>query len=460
MELATIVSFALLKLLKSDAGKQLAKESLPYAEAALTDGHPSVRMVGLSVMKVALLDASPQVKQSIIHHLLHCFQDESVSVYKSASESILDLTKEPNGFQQLMQIASDKIKQITDGNDGLITIRGIDFLGQVAAQSHTNAEQVLNSGLLDSLLKALSNSEDPLMQVTSLTLIEEVITNLNQTHFRALCKVFIPPILELVKKYMEGEVDPVTSTSIGVCAKLLRESLEDDEEKQSNEESCKSFLNLMQEILQSYAAGQTSGIDTVINAIGAFGSSYKGSQLLTCHGKQIIHKVLAMSLSGEEGLRICATHALASVFGAERIAPKEDYSNVCLDQESGYDNMEVLHKWLGMPTISVYVAVYRLLEALCVRVWAAELVCMHMALINNILEPSSDFDPKVKNWRFAVILSLVHTLDSLDMGNGNRATDGSRALQNMSGSIRQAAQQGPYGSGTRVVRQHLVATIP
>eukprot|EP01023_Acetabularia_acetabulum_P005643 TRINITY_DN12314_c0_g1_i1.p1 TRINITY_DN12314_c0_g1~~TRINITY_DN12314_c0_g1_i1.p1 ORF type:complete len:416 (-),score=60.11 TRINITY_DN12314_c0_g1_i1:1269-2516(-) len=405
-------------------------------------------------------------KNYIVNHLLQCFKDVNVSVYKAASEAILKTTNMPDGFQTIMQVGEHKMVEIMGDIEGLITTRGIDFLGQIAAQSHTNAEQVIQSGLLNSLLKALSDEDDPLMQVTSLALMEDVTKNLKQEHFRSLCRIFVPPILNLVRKFSWGQVDPVTTSALGVCANLLRDSLNDTEEEAVNSENSSQFLQLLSDSLTREPEMGNSSLSDVVDAVGSFGSSFQGSSFLTLQNRQLLKQILKTMLQGEEGLRICAAHAIASIYGVERIY--QNTFDVSLNQtgetilqevwKSMGDIMQVCAKWLSVPSSSVYIAVYRMLSAVCVRVWAAEELCHNPSLINNILEPSSDFDVKVKNWRYSVILTLTAALDI--QGVDSLGASSSSSLQKMSGSIREAARQGPYRAGTGTLRTHLVATIP
>lgn len=337
---------------------------------------------------------------AVLAPLVQLLADESTAVASAASASLLSVSAaQPDNLTLLL--AQRGLPSVCNSN-ATVRLRVLALASQLAGSSADASSAIASSGLSFEALLAPLNSGDLLSALASL----EVLAQIVESDEAALGSAAVPALLRLVD---DTEADVLLrSRALSVCARIA-----------AAQKASPDFLRAVFDAMQDDSPLRAAAVE----AVGALGQSVCGAEAALQH--KVVAPVACAAFGGGGAAATAATHALATLCGAERPVGAELFSNEAeaaladvvragLAVARGAPSLaEALFAPLqrrGAAFIEERVAVYRLVSALGRRRWAATAVCAHAALLDALISGDEESGHRPQLWRVAALGALASAL--------------------------------------------------
>ncbi|DBA70859.1 TPA: hypothetical protein ACH3X2_011627 [Trebouxia sp. C0005] len=473
------VCAALKKVFSTSFGVQQLPAATPYALEALGAPSHALRRLGCQQLGAALPAVSADQQQRIAGALVEALTDKDTGVGCEAAAALQQYGSTQQGFQDLIspQGAGQQLSAVLACSNPVVRMRAIALVIGLGGQSENSVKALQQSGLLQPLVKELTNVQDPLTCLSALSLLKEQVEQASSSRLQSLLANFFLPHLEQLLRQADSIVKPMAmQVAAALSAVAVKASTTSTQEGSKSSMPACMVISSIKQVLDVNGRDDFSVAEeqAALDALSELGMQQGGAQAILLHPCQVIQDVTnkALGRAPSSDVTLAAVHALATIAGAERSAAVVSSAAEEALKAAVYDGAacsshqggpaHVLLAYLEQPFTDLRIAAYRLATALGLRAWGAGEMCLHPGLLHHLCNPKTETSRQGCQFRYACLQALAATTRSVLSASDTASDVTAREILTASApTIQLGVSQGVYGSGQgrAAIMEHQVATM-
>ncbi|KAL0018991.1 hypothetical protein WJX79_000081 [Trebouxia sp. C0005] len=424
------VCAALKKVFSTSFGVQQLPAATPYALEALGAPSHALRRLGCQQLGAALPAVSADQQQRIAGALVEALTDKDTGVGCEAAAALQQYGSTQQGFQDLIspQGAGQQLSAVLACSNPVVRMRAIALVIGLGGQSENSVKALQQSGLLQPLVKELTNVQDPLTCLSALSLLKEQVEQASSSRLQSLLANFFLPHLEQLLRQADSIVKPMAmQVAAALSAVAVKASTTSTQEGSKSSMPACMVISSIKQVLDVNGRDDFSVAEeqAALDALSELGMQQGGAQAILLHPCQVIQDVTnkALGRAPSSDVTLAAVHALATIAGAERSAAVVSSAAEEALKAAVYDGAacsshqggpaHVLLAYLEQPFTDLRIAAYRLATALGLRAWGAGEMCLHPGLLHHLCNPKTETSRQGCQFRYACLQALAATTRSV-----------------------------------------------